>query len=607
MLKKIFFITITALVGFLIFMLFVLPATPDKEAEVYFGNSFAVKNFRVFDGQKIHENLSLVIKDGVITQMGERIKIPKGLQTYDGAKKTLLPGLIDAHTHIFGSALKDSLRFGVTTNLDMFTSVQTLTDIKVKRSGTLDTMEADLWSAGILATVPGGHGTQYGLSIETLSKPEQASSWVTRRLKEGSDYIKLVYMPDNRHFNSLDLATASALIKAGHEQGVLVVAHISTLAGAQDMLDANIDGLVHVFADKPVSEKFAAQAARDQVFIIPTLVVMAVIGGDKPGAKLIADPIVNPYITSAQSQNLAMDFGARWPDFDFDLAVENTQKLHQAGVAILAGADAPNPGTTHGASLHQEMALLVRAGLTPLEALTSATSAPALAFGIKDRGRIEVGARADFMIITGNPDEDISHSFAIDKIIKNGYVVKRERQETSNIASSPRLANSVIGHFNTDLNPSEELAAQGFGWSATDDRLANGKSEAKISHTNIGADKTGGALRVNAQVKPGFFFPWAGAYFGHPAQKAHNIEAYKTLSFQVRGTPGIYTAMVFVSGSAGAPPSQNFNVTADWQTITLELDKFAGLNQKMFAGLAITAGPVPGVFDYEVDTVTLRK
>ena len=607
MLKKIFFITITALVGFLIFMLLVLPATPGKGEAVFSGNSFAVKNIRVFDGQIMHENYSLIIKGGVITQMGEQVKIPKGLQTYDGAKKTLLPGLIDAHTHTYGTALKDSLRFGVTTNFDMFTSAQTLKDMKAKRSGTLETAEADLWSAGIMATAPGGHGTQYGFAIETLTHPDEANAWVTRRLAEGSDYIKLVYMPGRSNLNSLDLQTASALIKAGHEQGVLVLAHISTLAAAQDMLDAGVDGLVHIFTDKPASKEFIAQATANNVFIIPTLAVMASVAGENPGADLLANELVSPYLTPSQKQGLATDFGAAWPGFDLDIALENTRKLHAAGVVVLAGADAPNPGTTHGASLHQDMALLVRAGLTPLEALSAATHAPALAFGLKDRGRIDVGLRADFVIIDNNPDEGISRSFAIDSIFKNGYLVKRERQDASNTDASPIIANAILGHFNTDLNPPEDLAAQGFAWSTTDDRIANGKSEAEISHINLGADKTGGALRVNAQVKPGFFFPWAGVYFGHPAQKAHNIEAYKTLSFQVRGTPGVYTAMIFTSGSAGAPPSQNFEVTPDWQTITLEMKNFKGLNPKLFTGLAITAGPGQGIFDYEIDTVTLGK
>jgi len=529
---------------------------------------------------------------------------PENFPDFGGSGKTLLPGLIDAHTHTFGTALKDSLRFGVTANFDMFTSVLLLRGQKDKRTGTAQTNEADLWSAGALATVPGGHGTQFPVPVETLTKPDEAQGWVARRLAEGSDFIKLVYMPGDNFFKSLDLATASALIKAGHAQGMMVVAHISTLDAAQDMLDADIDGLVHIFTDRPVTEQFAAQAAKDGVFIIPTLTILASVAAKKPGATLMGNPLVTPYLTAMQKQGLGTDIGTALPGYDFGLALENTRKLHAAGVVILAGSDAPNPGTAHGASLHQEMAFLVGAGLSPLQALSAATNAPAQAFDIKDRGRIEVGARADFVIVSGNPAQDISRTLDIDKIIKNGYTVKRDLEKQPAISANTPLDASILGTFDTNILPPRDLAARGFAWNSTDDRLANGTSEAVISYTSKGADSTGGALHVQANVKSGFFFPWAGAYFGRPDQTPHNIEAYKTISFQIRGTPGTYRAMVFTYGATSAPPSQEFTVTQDWQKFTLDIETFAGFMPGSFVGFAITAGPETGMFGYDIDTVT---
>src|SRR5699024_7096913 len=78
-------------------------------------------------------------------------------------------------------------------------------------------------------------------------------------------------------------------------------------------------------------------------------------------------------------------------------ARENVRRLHAAGVRILAGTDAPNPGLVFGASLHRELQLLVRAGLAPAEALVAATTAPAELFGL-DRGRLRVGAPADLLL-----------------------------------------------------------------------------------------------------------------------------------------------------------------------------------------------------------------
>jgi imidazolonepropionase-like amidohydrolase len=81
--------------------------------------------------------------------------------------------------------------------------------------------------------------------------------------------------------------------------------------------------------------------------------------------------------------------------------------LHRAGVAVLAGTDAPAPGVAHGASIHRELELLVLSGLTPSEALAAATAAPARAFGFHDRGRIAPGLRADLLLVEGDPTADV--------------------------------------------------------------------------------------------------------------------------------------------------------------------------------------------------------
>jgi imidazolonepropionase-like amidohydrolase len=95
---------------------------------------------------------------------------------------------------------------------------------------------------------------------------------------------------------------------------------------------------------------------------------------------------------------------------------------------IVAGTDAPNPGTTYGASLHGELEMYVEAGLTPVEALTTATSAPAQAFHIPDRGRIAPGMRADLLLVNGHPDEDIKATRNIDAVYKAGVKLDRKRR-----------------------------------------------------------------------------------------------------------------------------------------------------------------------------------
>lgn len=122
--------------------------------------------------------------------------------------------------------------------------------------------------------------------------------------------------------------------------------------------------------------------------------------------------------------------------FDFEGAKRTTQYLHEAGIPILAGTDA-TPGipaqqnamnnlACHGLPLHQELELLIQAGLTPSEALASATSVPAHCFGLSDRVRIVCGLRADLLLVNGDPTDDIRATREISAIWRSGIRFDRE-------------------------------------------------------------------------------------------------------------------------------------------------------------------------------------
>jgi predicted amidohydrolase YtcJ len=108
---------------------------------------------------------------------------------------------------------------------------------------------------------------------------------------------------------------------------------------------------------------------------------------------------------------------------------EAIRQLARRRVPILAGTDAPAPGQTYGASLHGELALLVRAGLTPMQALAAATSAPARVFRLSDRGRIRPGLRADLVLVEGDPTRDIRATRRIALVWKRGIEVERARYD----------------------------------------------------------------------------------------------------------------------------------------------------------------------------------
>lgn len=159
-----------------------------------------------------------------------------------------------------------------------------------------------------------------------------------------------------------------------------------------------------------------------------TLATYAGLAGTDDARRLAADPAVAPFLSARQRGML----GLVWPNprpADFAIASANIERLAKSGVTMIAGTDAPNPTTAFGASLHLELALMVRAGLTPQQALVSATSAPAVFFGLSDRGRIAPGLKADMILVDGDPTRDIAAARRIISIWENGHVVDRTVRE----------------------------------------------------------------------------------------------------------------------------------------------------------------------------------
>ncbi|WP_127931814.1 amidohydrolase family protein [Nonomuraea polychroma] len=173
------------------------------------------------------------------------------------------------------------------------------------------------------------------------------------------------------------------------------------------------DVLGHVFVDR--SDPSLAYELGDTA-VVPTLAVLGALFGRGVGGKaLAADPRVSPYLTEGSRRMLTMGpyllgEGAR---HDPGAATRTVAELRDAGVTLLAGSDASNVGTAHGATLHQELSLLVAAGLSPREALAAATSAPADRFALKDRGRIAPGLRADLLLVDGDPTAHIGATLDI--------------------------------------------------------------------------------------------------------------------------------------------------------------------------------------------------
>src|SRR5690606_15492722 len=143
------------------------------------------------------------------------------------------------------------------------------------------------------------------------------------------------------------------------------ITHVQTLAAARIALEAGSDGLAHIFTDAVADGEFVAAAAEAGMFVIPTMTVFQSLPDGTVDRSLLEDPDLAPYLSHSDEQSLTRPF-AGFEQMSIDNGLESVRLLHEAGVPILAGTDAMNPGTTYGASLHRELQLLTEAGLSPL-------------------------------------------------------------------------------------------------------------------------------------------------------------------------------------------------------------------------------------------------
>jgi imidazolonepropionase-like amidohydrolase len=341
----------------------------------------ALANVRVFNGRELRGPSTVVIEGGIVGNDSA------GARVIDAGGTTLLPGLIDAHVHLLEQRhLQRLSAFGVTTALDMGAWPPSMVDALRNRTGM-----ADIRSAGLPATTAGSaHSHLPGYPAgEFVDGPAGAVRFVTDRIAEGADYIKLI-----ADLPGPDQETLDALVAAAHQHSKLTVAHAVSTAALDMALQAGVDMITHVPLDRPLTESTAARILAQKCVSIPTLTMMKGIA-DRSVAAGASQP--ERVVTAGPS---------------YEAARGSVAELHRAGVPILAGTDAnAGPGIPfsprHGQSLHDELELLIDVGLSTVEALRAATVLPAQYFGLRDRGVIEPGRRADLVLIDGDPIADI--------------------------------------------------------------------------------------------------------------------------------------------------------------------------------------------------------
>jgi imidazolonepropionase-like amidohydrolase len=581
-------------------------------------NEFVIRNVRIFDGSSVIIKGNVWVKNGVVEAVGADIKVPSGIRTIDGAGRTLLPGLIDAHVHTMGQDkfLKSALALGVTTELDMGASPKYADQIEREQSLGEHLDLADLRSSRSQPTAPDGHGTEYGIPIPTVSSPAEAEAVVDALVAEGADFIGEIVYDDGSEFGvhipTLSKENLRAVIEAAHRHGKLAVVHILSEHAAKDAIAAGADGLVHLFADQAPDEELVSLATQNHVFVIPTLSVLAAPSGVSAGPRLAGDSRLEPYLSVEAIGDLYQDVPRHAGNFAN--AQEAVRRLRAEGVPILAGTDGHNPGTAHGASLHGELEMLVAAGLTPSEALASATSVNARAFRMNDRGQIAPGKRADLLLVDGDPTNRISDISNVVAVWKLGVQFDRESyraelnrekeaEHTVTLSAPPGSESGLI----SDFEDGTTATAFGLAWSASTGRLLGGhKPEAQIAVVSGGAEGSKKALEITGEITPGVF-GWAGAMFfpGSAPMAPVNLSSKSAITFWARGDGKAYQVMLWAKSKGALPLMKSFTAGPEWERVTIPLSDF-GTDGHDLKAIMVAALATPGSFRLLIDDVALE-
>ena len=374
----------------------------------------AIVGGRLIDGtgKPAVENAVVILQNGKITAAGPAANtpVPEGAQIVDAHGKSVLPGLWEMHAHF------EQVEWGP---IYLATGVTTARDVGNEREFIVAARDAIANGQGIgprlvMAGVVDGTGP-FSLGVIRVDTPEQAREQVQKYKAAGFQQIKI--------YSSVKPEILKVVTAEAHRLGMTVTGHIpfgmNAIQGIEDGMDQinhveylmplMVDPKSHAIdPDAPNVKKVIKLLLEHHIVVDDTLALMEVIlhpldhsiSGFEPGILKVAPELKEVLETMGTPPAKAEQSAATFRALEATVRV-----LHQAGVPIVAGTDQAVPGF----SLDREMELYVQAGFTPMEAIQAATLVPARAMGMdKDSGTIEVGKRADVILVDGNPLEHIS-------------------------------------------------------------------------------------------------------------------------------------------------------------------------------------------------------
>ena len=403
-------------------------------------------------GGELKRDAIIIIRNGHIVNVARvnQIEVPRGAQRINLAGKTIIPGLIDAHAHVERWAAGRYVAWGVTTVRDLHGATDDV--IGLKNAFNLGSVLGPrMFVAGAMidgtpTTYPNATGVGTG---------DQARRAVDQHAVAGVDYLKIytkitptllrplldeaekLRLPVAAHLGKTDALTAAraGVVSIEHMAGVVqaatgnpmyATAHNAFLSGwtTEEKGWASLDSATVA--------QTARSLAQTRVTIVPTLLLHDMLSRlDNP--ILLSRPGMEDVPENAESVRSVPSLLRRtgWQSGDFEAFRRSRRRQDQfvreykrAGGAIAAGSDAANQLLIPGYSLHEEMALLVGAGLTPLEAITAATRRGAQLLHADSLGFVAAGKVADLVVLNGNPVNNIAATRNIAMVMIRGRLIR---------------------------------------------------------------------------------------------------------------------------------------------------------------------------------------
>lgn len=392
------------------------------------------------------ENGAVLVRGGHIVAAGPRgsVTVPEGAEILDASGKTVIPGLIDLHTHYMNASgaeldrlLGVQLAWGVTTarsiGVDDPGHVEQLRSVKER-----GVAAPRLLTAGLGFSHPQGHPVALP-QINRPATPSQAREQVLELANQNVDFIKMWVDSKYGSIPKISKEVREAIVDAAATHGIPVVAHIFDEEDVRHLAVRGVTDFLHTVRDRePMDHEFLELCRARDVSFTPTLTVIESnwLLLERPEL-LLDDPAVRAAASPETAEQLA-DAARRRDRLssapldilkpELGRAQRFTKQMAENGIWLGLGSDSNGATIPHGWGAHNEMRLLVEAGLTPLEVIRIATEAGARRLGGygADIGTLEPGKRADLLVLDADPTKDITNSRKIARVMQAGEWIDRE-------------------------------------------------------------------------------------------------------------------------------------------------------------------------------------